>query len=294
VKKQTLDASLKSENPIGGGIAIILMLSLVGFNEHGCNSTTEPVKQKQTILPSDRAQFKGGFTCPSDTVLKTLMDALAHAGSVHDDTGKLNALQQAHQAGCSDLPSQHGLGIDVSAYRTMSVDLPIPEVAPAASPKEPSAGRHPDTKKVELDDKPVVNYKASAMLATHATYEFDELKRQSNAAVVKTQLAVQPQSMSTCGAACLSAALDFEGNVVAYHDRIDARYVPELTKLRTQIQAQRQWLVAHGQSVEQVDQTLDDLQDSMDEITNMDRAVDEVRGALPGLRQQLMSIAEYR
>jgi hypothetical protein len=294
VEKQSLDASLKSENPIGGGITVILLLSLVGFNEYACNSTTEPVKHEKTILPSDRAQFKGGFTCPSDTVLNTFMDTLAHAGSVHDETGELNALQQAHQAGCSDLPLQHVLVIDVGAYRTMSADLPIPAVAPAALPSEPSAGRHQHTKKVELDDEPVVDYKAAALLATHATYEFNELKRQNNAAVVKTQLAMQPQSMSTCGVACLFAALDFEDNVVAYHHRIDARYVPELTKLRTQIQAQRQWLVAHGQSVEQVDQTLAYVQDSMDEIANMDQAVDEVRGALPGLRQQLMSIAEYR
>jgi hypothetical protein len=130
VEKQSLDASLKSENPIWGVCACILLLSLVGFDEYAFNSTTEPVKQETTILPSDRAQFKGGFTCPSDTVLKTFMDALAHAGSVHDETGELNALQQAHQAGCSDLPLQHVLVIHAGAHRTMSADSPIPAVAP--------------------------------------------------------------------------------------------------------------------------------------------------------------------
>jgi hypothetical protein len=286
VEKQPLDASLRSENPIGGGIAVILMLSLVGFNEYGCNPMVEPVKHEKTILRSDRAQFKGGFTCLSDTVLKTLTDLVTHAGSVH-------ALQKAQQAGCRDLPLQHLLVIDPSASRTMSADLPIPEVAPATLPKEPSAVRHRH-RKVEVDDEPVVDYKAGALLARQVTYELNELKRQNNAAVMETQLAMQPQSMFTCGVACLFAALDFEDNVVAYYDRINARYVPELTKLLTQIQAQRQWLVAHSQSVEQVDQTLAYLQDSVDEIANTDKAVDELRDALPGLQQQLMSIAEYR
>ncbi len=165
-----------------------------------------------------------------------------------------------------------------------------------------SAGHHNHVKiatpkPVDPDAEPVVDYTPAGRLG-HEMAAYDvERNTASNNLTLAIQETAQDNSCGgiACGgsARVVSALGAFEEVVVAYYNRIDAEYTPQLIKIHDDMVAQRQWLVAHGQSTELIDQSFVKYQRAMADTAALAVNVGNDRRFLEGFREQTLPVIEH-